>query len=135
VRTGYSKEELVRDIARRDGVREGLICVLSALEPCNAFDVRGDHKTRRLQIVRRLRKCLHFYFYFLDPEFGFIHVRLQSWLPFTIQIYVNGHEWLCRQLDRRRSRLYRVTPRGYRLMSAVLTFRQVYFPQAFTAAA
>jgi hypothetical protein len=48
-----------------------------------------------------LRKCLHFYFYFLDPEFGFMHVRVQSWLPFTIQIYVNGHEWLCRQLDRR----------------------------------
>jgi hypothetical protein len=69
----------VRDIARRDGVREGLICVLSALERCKAFDVRGDHKTRRLQIVRRLRKCLHFYFYFLDPEFGFMRVRLQSW--------------------------------------------------------
>src|SRR5947207_798161 len=30
-----------------------------------------------------------------------MHVRLQSWLPFTIQIYINGREWLCRQLDRR----------------------------------
>ena len=30
-----------------------------------------------------------------------MHMRVQSWLPFTIQIYVNGHEWLCRQLDRR----------------------------------
>jgi ribosome-binding ATPase len=69
--------------------------------PGNAFDVRGNHQTQRLQVVRRLRKCLHFYFYFLDPESGFMHVRLQSWLPFTIQIYVNGHEWLCRQLDRR----------------------------------
>lgn len=101
VRTGYSKEQLARDIAARDGIREGLICVLSVLEPCNAFDVRGNHKTQRLEIVHRLRKCLHFYFYFLDPEFGFMHVRLQSWLPFTIQIYVNGREWLCRQLDRR----------------------------------
>src|SRR3989442_11075565 len=100
-RTGYSKEQLARDIAERDGVREGLVCVLSVLEPCNAFDVRGNHKTHRLEIVRRLRKCLHFYFYFLDPELGFMHVRLQSWLPFTIQIYVNGHEWLCRQLDQR----------------------------------
>jgi hypothetical protein len=34
-----------------------------------------------------------------------------------------------------RSRLYRVTPRGHRLMSALLTFRQVDFPQAFAAAA
>ena len=39
------------------------------------------------------------YWYFMDPEFGFCHVRLQSWLPFSIQIYVNGREWLARQLD------------------------------------
>ena len=32
-RTGYSKEQLARDIAKRDGVREGLICGLSVLEP------------------------------------------------------------------------------------------------------
>jgi hypothetical protein len=35
-------------------------------------------------------KCLHFYFYFVDPEFGLMHVRLQSWLPYEIQVYVNG---------------------------------------------
>ena len=83
---------MARDIARRDGVSKGLLCVRSVLEPCNAFDVRGNHQTHRLQVVRRLRKCLHFYFYFLDPELGFMHVRVQSWLPFTIQIYVNGHD-------------------------------------------
>jgi hypothetical protein len=27
-----------------------------------------------------------------------MHVRVQSWLPFTIQIDINGREWLCRQL-------------------------------------
>lgn len=100
-RSGYSKEQLARGIARRDGVREGLICVLSVLETCSAFDVRGNPRTHRLEVVRRLRKCLHLYFYFLDPELGFMHVRLQSWLPFPIQVYVNGREWLCRQLDRR----------------------------------
>jgi DNA-binding MarR family transcriptional regulator len=98
-RSGHSKEQLARDIAERDGVREGLICVLSVLEPCGSFDVRGNRKTRRLGIVYRRRKCLHFYFYFFDPEFGFMHVRLQSWLPLSIQIYVNGREWLCRKLD------------------------------------
>jgi hypothetical protein len=30
----------------------------------------------------------------------FLHVRLPTWFPLTIQIYVNGHEWLARQLDR-----------------------------------
>ena len=46
------------------------------------------------------RKCLHFYQYFLDRDLGLIHVKLQSWTPFQIPSYVNGHEWLARQLDR-----------------------------------
>jgi len=29
-----------------------------------------------------------------------MHVRLQSWFPFEIQIWVNGRQWLARQLDR-----------------------------------
>jgi hypothetical protein len=31
-----------------------------------------------------------------------MHVRLQTWFPFTIQVYVNGHEWLARQLAHKR---------------------------------
>jgi hypothetical protein len=27
-----------------------------------------------------------------------MHVRVQTWLPFTVQVYVNGHEWLAQQL-------------------------------------
>jgi hypothetical protein len=100
-RSGYSKEQMARDIAERDGVTEGLICVLSVLETCGSFDVRSNHETHRREVVHRTRKCLHFYFYFIDPEFGFMHVRLQSWLPLRIQIYINGREWLCQQLDRK----------------------------------
>jgi len=100
-RDELSKEQLARDIAERDGITEGLVCVLAVLEPCRGFDVRGNRKTHKLEIVRRARKCLHFYFYFLHPEFGFMHVRLQSWLPFEIQVYINGREWLCRQLDKK----------------------------------
>jgi hypothetical protein len=42
---------------------------------------------------------VHFYFYYIDPEFGFMHVKIQTWLPFPVQVYVNGREWLARQLD------------------------------------
>jgi len=54
------------------------------------------------------RKCLFLYFYFIDPEFGLLHVRLQTWFPFTIHVYVNGHEWLARQLDQRGVRYRRL---------------------------
>jgi hypothetical protein len=94
---GQTKEEFARSIAVRDGITEGLVCVLRAVESCYSFTVA--HQAGRLEVVRRRRKCLWIYFYYIDPELGFIHVRVQSWLPFQIQIYVNGREWLARHLD------------------------------------
>jgi hypothetical protein len=39
--TAISKEQRARAIAQRDGIRQGLICVLSAVEPCRSFSIRG----------------------------------------------------------------------------------------------
>ena len=100
-RSGHSKEDQARAIAEQHGVREGLVCVFSVLEPCWSFDVRGNRETCRKEVVRRQRKCLHFYFYYIDREFGWMHVRLQSWFPFQVQVYINGREWLARQMDKR----------------------------------
>jgi hypothetical protein len=97
---GRSKEDLARQIAQRTGVREGLVCVLSAVEPCTSFDVVRNRDLHELQVVRRRRKCLHFYLYYLHPELGLCHVRLQSWFPFEVQVWVNGREILARALDR-----------------------------------
>jgi hypothetical protein len=40
-------------------------------------------------------------FLLVPDRFGWMHVRRQSWAPSSIQVYVNGREWLARQLDRR----------------------------------
>ena len=40
------------------------------------------------------------YYYFLDARLGLIHVRVQTWAPFTIQVYVNGHDDVARQMAR-----------------------------------
>jgi len=94
------KEDLARAIAARDGVAEGVVCVISVVEPCWSFQVRKSQATHRLEATRRERKCVHHYLYLIDPEFGFMHVRVQAWMPYEIQIYINGREWLARQLDR-----------------------------------
>jgi hypothetical protein len=99
-RSGTSKEARARAIAERDGVTEGLVCVLSVVEPCRSFAVAPNRQTRRLEVVHRPRKCLHYYLYLIDPAFGWMHVRLQTWAPYEIQVYVNGREWLARQMDR-----------------------------------
>jgi hypothetical protein len=93
-----SKESLARDIAERDGIQDGLICVFSCVEPCRSFSIR--RRDNRPQLISELRQCNFFYFYYRHPEFGFMHVRLQSWFPFPIQVCINGRSYLQRQLDR-----------------------------------
>jgi hypothetical protein len=95
---GESKEERARQIMQQDQIKEGLVCVLSCLEPCQSFGIRRDPQTRRLHLVKGERKCLHLYFYFADREFGLMHVRLQTWLPLTMQVCLNGREYLARQM-------------------------------------
>jgi len=95
-----SKEDYVRRIQIRDGITEGLICVLSCVEPCYAVKVRSDRATRRLGAHVTLRKCAHLYFYYADHDFGVMHIRLQTWFPFGIQICLNGREFLIQQLTR-----------------------------------
>jgi hypothetical protein len=94
-----TKEEFARAIADRDGITEGVVCVVSVVESCWSFQVRADRRTQRLEAIRRQRKCVHHYVYLIDPEFGFMHVRIQAWLPYQVQIYINDREWLARQLD------------------------------------
>ena len=96
-----SKEDVAREILRTDPITEGLICVLSCVEPCQSFTIRRDRASRHLQLISQERKCLHLYFYYLDRDFGLMHVRLQTWLPCSIQVCVNGREWLARQMTRR----------------------------------
>ena len=58
-----SKEELARQIAQRDGIREGLIALFGAVEPCYSFSVRGDRASRQIHLVLEQRRCTHLYHY------------------------------------------------------------------------
>jgi len=97
---GDDKEALARAIAARDGINDGLVCLLSCLEPCRTFEIYRNREVHRLEVVSRIRKCLFLYQYWMHPEFGFLHARIQTWFPFPIQICLNGREWLARQMDR-----------------------------------
>jgi hypothetical protein len=95
------KDLIAKKIAATDGIEEGLICILTCVEPCKSFEIYKNKKLKILTIERRDRKCLHLYHYWMDPEFGFMHGRLQTWFPFTIRVYVNGREWLAHELQKR----------------------------------
>jgi hypothetical protein len=94
----HRKEALVQKLIETEGLQQGLVCVMRAVEPCQSFKLMPGKGRPRL--VAATRKCLCFYFYFLDPKLGLVHVRLQSWFPLVIQVCLNGHEILARKLDK-----------------------------------
>ena len=73
---GSRKEQRAREIAEEDGISEGLVCVFSQLEPCNSFSFRFQQGRPFVNSARR--KCLHIYYYYMDREFGLIHVMVQT---------------------------------------------------------
>lgn len=98
--TNISKEELIRDLLQQDAVREGLVAVLSCVEPCRTYKVYGNRQTQKLDLRLETSRCLHLYFYVQHPHWGLLHLRLQTWFPFLIHICINGHERLARQMDK-----------------------------------
>ena len=70
------KEDRAREIANQDGIESGLVCVLSAVEPCITFTVGPNRQLKKLEIRRQVRQCLHYYFYLIDPFWGWLNVRL-----------------------------------------------------------
>jgi len=92
------KEDRARKIAQEDGITQGLVCVFAAVEACQSFKLKyGEGKPR---LACASPRCLCLYFYFIDREFGFMHVRIQTWLPFTVQVCMNGHDWLARKMSK-----------------------------------
>lgn len=94
-----SKEDHVRRIARRDGIEEGLVAVLRAVEPCRSYRIGREPSHGYLQLHKTTSKCLHYYAYWLDRSWGLCHVRMQTWFPLSVHICMNGREWLARQMD------------------------------------
>jgi hypothetical protein len=68
------------------------------MEACSSYKSWHDKRTQQTFLRPTLGKCLHYYFYFIDPELGLIYLRVPTWCPFRLQFYGNGHSWLAKQL-------------------------------------
>lgn len=98
VHAGERKEAIVEQILATRGRREGVVCILGAIERCSCFKVGKSPKTGFRQLQWARGKCQHFYVYFIDAEFGLCHLRIPTWAPFRLQFCCNGHDWLERQM-------------------------------------
>jgi hypothetical protein len=93
------KETLAHKQQEETGVKEGLIGVWSCVESCNTFRSTFDPTKTYPSLKNERSKCKHLYFYYDDPIYGFMSIRLQTWAPYEIQVALNGREWLRRSLD------------------------------------
>jgi hypothetical protein len=100
LRGKHSKEKIAKGYIQQRRLSEGLVAVLCCQEVCRTVKLIHGQGRPRLVFARRPQNVL--YYYFLDPDFGLVYVRLQTWFPFTVQVYVNGHDWLARQMLHRK---------------------------------
>ena len=97
--SSISKEAEARRIAQQDQIRDGLIAVFKCVEPCRTFEVHRNRARKMLELRSKQGKCAFLYHYYMDPIFGLMHARIQTWFPYAVQVGLNGREWLSRQMD------------------------------------
>lgn len=94
------KEDLVQKQIKKTGKKSGLVHIISAMETCSSYKPWYDKKTGKSFLKSNQSKCLHYYFYFIDEYLGLGYIRVPTWCPFKLQIYVNGHNILANELDK-----------------------------------
>ena len=58
--------------------------------------VKPNNETQKLEVIQKTTKCKHYYFYYNDDEFGLMYLKIQTWFPYNVQIYINGRKYLSR---------------------------------------
>jgi hypothetical protein len=95
------KENRVKEILVKRGEQPGVVCILSAMEPCGSYKPWHDKKNHKTYLKPDDGKCLHYYIYLIDEDLGLCSLRVPTWCPFRLQFYCNGHSYLARQMSQR----------------------------------
>jgi hypothetical protein len=91
------REEWVQPYFAQLGPRPGTAVILKCREQAR---VAVSLPSRGHFIELQSRWVQVYYFYHNDPQCGRLFVRLCPYFPFNTLLWVNGHHWLARQLDR-----------------------------------
>jgi hypothetical protein len=93
------KDDWAKEQLEWSPIDEGLVGILCVMEACPTFKLVPGKD--RPGFVSRMVPQRVLYYYFVDRDLGLIHVRLQTWAPFTCQVYANGHDYVARQLKKK----------------------------------
>ena len=95
-----NKDDIAREEFDKNINKTGIISAFSVVELCNTMTVAPNRETQKLEVTSRPTKCKHYYFYYNDEEFGWMFLKIQTWFPYNVQIYINGREYLSKIFDK-----------------------------------
>ena len=105
---GQNKEEYARPLiekAAQEGGDGRVVLIGIAQEKASvwrSWKQKGHEKKAHphMEWGRQMAYVNHFYFYLWDPEWGPAFWKTNAYAPFPIWLWLNGHEWAKRQLDK-----------------------------------
>ncbi len=97
----FRKEDRIQEILKERGDHPGLVHIFSAMETCTAYKPWHDKASHQTFFKYDSGRCLHYYFYFVDKDFGLCYLRVPTWAPFRLQFYCNAHNHLAIQLAKK----------------------------------
>jgi hypothetical protein len=94
------KDEGAKKLRRERAVRDAVVFIGIAQEKAKAFSARRLPGKRALFEFTRSKAVIpnYYYFYLDDAEWGECFIKVSSYAPWGLKVYLNGHEWLKRQL-------------------------------------
>jgi hypothetical protein len=99
---GERKDKIAQKMRREYPVQDGVVFVGVAQEKAHAFKGSKDQPTKRgfvqFQYARQPVFVKHYYFYLQDAQFGEAFIKVCTYAPYGIKVYLNGHEWAKQQL-------------------------------------
>lgn len=104
-RKGERKDDIAAQMRKSFKADEGVVFIGKGQEKSPVFrtEKRTNPKTGNKYpwIVRGTAMVNHYYFYIVDRDFGPFFIKFGSYFPYTAKLYINGHEWLKRQLEQK----------------------------------
>lgn len=99
---GQRKDDVAQEYLARFKGQEGITFIGKAQEKAPVFrtEKRRDPKSGRTfpWIVRSTAMVNQYYCYGVDEDFGPFFLKFCSYFPYNAKLYINGHEYLKRQL-------------------------------------
>lgn len=98
------KDDIAAEHRARTAGGEGVYLVGVAQERAMAFKATKHTGPRPgfvgFEFCRQSVCVNHYYFYLIDDDFGPAFIKIGTYAPFPIKVYLNGHEWAKRQLTK-----------------------------------